>query len=64
MANKSIKYTARDYDSIRNELISFSKQYYPELSDNFNDSSVMRIQDEREIVNSSAYILFYKKKNI
>ena len=31
---------------------------------NFNDSSVMRIQDEREIVNSSAYILFYKKKNI
>lgn len=40
MANKSIKYTARDYDSIRNELISFSKQYYPELSDNFNDSSV------------------------
>jgi hypothetical protein len=24
----------------------------------------MRIQDEREIVNSSAYILFYKKKNI
>ena len=31
---------------------------------NFNDSSVMRIQDERTIVNSSAYILFYKKKNI
>lgn len=40
MANKKINYLARDYDSIKSELIKFSKMYYPELADNFNDASV------------------------
>lgn len=37
---KKISYLARSFDDIKDELISFSKKYYPELSDNFNDASV------------------------
>lgn len=37
---KKINYLARDFQSIKGELINFSKKYYPELSDNLNDSSV------------------------
>lgn len=38
--DKKINYTARDFTDIKNELIKFSQQYYPELSDQFNDSSI------------------------
>lgn len=37
---KKISYLARNFEDIKNELISFSKKYYPDLSDNFNDASV------------------------
>jgi hypothetical protein len=37
---KKINYLARDFQSIKGELINFTKKYYPELSDNFNDASV------------------------
>jgi hypothetical protein len=37
---KKINYLARDFQSIKKELIDFSKKYYPEISDNFNDASV------------------------
>ena len=37
---KKIKYTARDFEAIKSELIAFSKKYYPELSDSWNDASV------------------------
>ena len=37
---KKINYLSRDFESIKSELIKFSKKYYPELSDSFNDSSV------------------------
>lgn len=40
MSNKKINYLARGYEDIKSELISFSKKYYPELSDSYNDSSV------------------------
>ena len=40
MANKKISYTTRDFQSIRTELINFTRTYYPELVDNFNDASV------------------------
>jgi hypothetical protein len=40
MANKKISYTTRDFQQIRNELINFTKTYYPDLVDNFNDASV------------------------
>jgi hypothetical protein len=37
---KKINYLSRDFLSIKNELIKFSNKYYPELSDDFEDSSV------------------------
>ena len=40
MSEKSINYMARDFNTIKSELISLSKQYYPELADSFNDASV------------------------
>lgn len=40
MSNKKINYTSRDYQAIKGELINFSKKYYPEISDDFNDASV------------------------
>ena len=40
MANKKISYTTRDFQSIRTELINFTRTYYPDLIDNFNDASV------------------------
>lgn len=40
MSEKSINYMARDFNTIKSELISLSKQYYPELADSFSDASV------------------------
>ena len=40
MANKKINYLARSFDDIKDELVKFSNKYYPELADDFNDSSV------------------------
>lgn len=37
---KKINYLARDFQSIKSELINFTKKYYPEISDNLNDASV------------------------
>ena len=31
---------SRDYTSIKNDLLNFSKKYYPEIATNFQDSSV------------------------
>ena len=43
MANKKISYTTRDFQSIRTELINFTKTYYPDLVDNFNDAGVFSV---------------------
>ena len=40
MAEKKINYLARTYDTIRNELSKFSRDFYPEVADSFDDSSV------------------------
>ena len=37
---KKISYLARTFEDVKGELISFSKKYYPELSDNYNDASI------------------------
>lgn len=37
---KKINYLARNFSDYRSELINFSKKYYPEMADDFNDSSV------------------------
>jgi len=40
MAEKRISYTVRDFQDVRTELINFTKSYYPDLIDNFNDASI------------------------
>ncbi|MBR6517044.1 MAG: baseplate J/gp47 family protein [Bacilli bacterium] len=37
---KKINYLSRDFESVKKELLEFCYKYYPELFDNFNDSSV------------------------
>lgn len=37
---KKINYLSRDFASIKDELIKFSNQYYPEVADDFADSSI------------------------
>lgn len=43
MANRKISYTDRDFEGLRSELINFTRQYYPQLIDNFNDASVYSV---------------------
>lgn len=43
MANKKISYTERDFEGLRQDLINYTRQYYPELIDNFNDASVFSV---------------------
>ena len=38
---KKISYLQRDFEGIRSELVKFGQKYYPELSDSYNDSSIM-----------------------
>jgi hypothetical protein len=40
VSQKKINYLSRDFATIKDELIKFSNIYYPELADDFNDSSV------------------------
>jgi hypothetical protein len=43
MANQQINYTVRDFQAIRQELINYTKTFYPELIDNFNDAAVFSV---------------------
>lgn len=43
MAEKRISYTVRDFQALRTELINFTKIYYPDLIDNFNDASIFSV---------------------
>jgi hypothetical protein len=38
--SKQINYYNRDFQSIRSELVDFIRQYYPDILNDFNDSSV------------------------
>jgi hypothetical protein len=40
---KKITYGVRDFASLRNELVSLTKQYYPDLVQNFNDASIYSV---------------------
>ena len=37
---KKINYLQRDFEGIKEELLKFSNQYYPEIFNDFNDSSI------------------------
>jgi len=43
MAQRRISYTDRDFESLRQDLINYTREYYPELIDNFNDASVYSV---------------------
>ena len=43
MAEKKISYTERDFEGLRQELVNYTRQYYPELIDNFNDAAVFSV---------------------
>ena len=43
MANRKISYTDRDFQALRQELINYTQQYYPELIANFNDASIYSV---------------------
>jgi hypothetical protein len=43
MANKKISYTVRDFQSLRTELVNFTRTYYPDVVENFNDASVFSV---------------------
>ncbi len=43
MANRKISYTERDFEGLRQDLINFTQQYYPDLINNFNDASVFSV---------------------
>ena len=43
MAEKKISYTTRDFQGIRTELINFTRTYYPELIQNFNDAGIFSV---------------------
>ena len=36
---EAIKYTSRDFDSIRNDLESYAKRYYPDTVKDFSEAS-------------------------
>ncbi len=40
---KKISYTERDFDGLRQDLINYTQQYYPELIQNFNDASIFSV---------------------
>ena len=43
MAEKNISYTVRDFQGVRTELINFTRTYYPELVQNFNDAGIFSV---------------------
>jgi hypothetical protein len=43
MAEKQISYTVRDFQGVRTELINFTKTYYPDLVQNFNDAGIFSV---------------------
>ena len=43
MATNKINYTSRDFESLRQDLINYAQQYYPEVIQNFNDASIFSV---------------------
>jgi len=43
MAERRISYTVRDFAAVRQELIDYTRKYYPDLINNFNDASIFSV---------------------
>jgi len=41
--SKQISYATRDFQGLRNELVTLTKNYYPDLVKNFNDASIYSV---------------------
>jgi hypothetical protein len=41
--SKKISYATRDFQGLRNELVTLTKDYYPDLVKNFNDASIYSV---------------------
>ena len=41
--SKQISYATRDFDGLRTELVNLTKNYYPNLVQNFNDASIYSV---------------------
>ena len=41
--SKQISYATRDFEGLRNELVTLTKNYYPDLVKNFNDASIYSV---------------------
>ena len=41
--SKQISYATRDFQGLRNELVTLTKDYYPDLVKNFNDASIYSV---------------------
>ena len=51
LKHPSIKYTSRDFNSIRNDLVEYAKRYYPDSFKDFNEASFGAM-----MVDSVAYV--------
>ena len=38
--DKHINYIARTFDDYKSELLKFSKKYYPEIAESYEDSTI------------------------
>ena len=47
----SINYTNRDFNSLRNDLISYAKRYYPETVRDFSEASFASL-----MIDTTAYV--------
>ena len=43
MAINKINYTSRDFESLRQDLINYAKQYYPDVVQNFSDAAIFSV---------------------
>jgi hypothetical protein len=43
MTERRISYTVRDFAALRQELIDYTRKYYPDIIDNFNDASIFSV---------------------
>ena len=59
----TIRYTSRDYTSIRNDLIEHAKRYYPETYRDFSEASFGSL-----VLDSTSYVgdilSFYMEKKL
>ena len=64
--NKEVRYLNKDFSQFRNNLIEFSKQYFPNTYQDFNESSpgMMFIEMDLMLVMLCHIMLIHNLKNL